>query len=389
MEAYATCVALMTGAALALCPPYEERVTWRAVVIAAVLLALCTLMHTSLVLFTPFVAYAAWRATRSWVKTVASVVIAGGLSLITFLTVALGVRGMCMSETISWILTSDNGYAQRPSATLSFVLTNAGRVFYGVGRTLVHSPAPDRLGSDASFRLSAVGIGFFIVAASIVSFLLIHRVKQEVRQPLRALWAWFVPLLLFGFLFWPSATERWVLVLPVMWLLAALAVASIETRWLSAAFGVFLLGVPTVFNIVTVSEERKLDERTLERSAAISGELRSGDLLLYPGHTWDEYVGFYEDVPVERFIIASFAGEERGDAEALLARLRTRSDATHERGGRVVAVRVFDVPDSHHGWSLLRAMDIPRDDVLAVLADYETRRLIRDPVGVWEIRSGP
>jgi hypothetical protein len=146
-----------------------------------------------------------------------------------------------------------------------------------------------------------------------------------------------------------------------------------------------LIGLPLAANVVTVGLERGLDRRTLARSAAVTALLEEGDLLLYPGHTWDEYIGFYEDAPVERFILASFAGEEQGDREAFLARLRERLEATFARGGRVVAVRVLDGPDSHHGWSLLAALGIPRDDVLEVLVDYEATRIAERPVPVWRL----
>jgi hypothetical protein len=193
------------------------------------------------------------------------------------------------------------------------------------------------------------------------------------------------PLLVFGFLFFPSATERWVLILPCTWLAAAVALAAVRRRVVLICIATFLIGVPAALNVFTVAQERALDRRTLERSHAVTALLRDGDTLLFPGHTWDEYVGFYEDARIERFILASFGGEERGNRDALLQRLRDRIDATHRRGNRVLSVRVLDAQDSHHGWSLLRAMGISRDDVLIVLAGYGARRLARDPVGVWEI----
>lgn len=384
VEAYAACVALLTLSATILLPVDGRRPGWGRSLAAGLVLGLCTLFHTSLVLFTPFVLVAVFHASRSWAKASATVAAGGALSFSAFAAVALGLRGMSASDAVSWVMTSDNGYAQPPTASFEFVVTNLGRVFYGLGRTLVHSPAPDRLGEAAANVLSAVGISFFVLAA-IGTALLLRRAAPEARRAIRPLWAWVIPLVLFGFLFWPSATERWVLILPCLWLCAAMAAGAIRRRALAASAAGFLLLVPMGFNLWTVTAERRLDERTLERSRAVSALLHDGDLLLFPGHTWDEYVGFYEDAPVERFILASFAGEERGDREAFLERLESRIEATHRRGRRVVAVRVFDEPDSHHGWSLLRAMGIPRDDVLILLSRYRVRRILSEPVGAWEV----
>ena len=118
VEAYSTCVALMTGTALLLMPGPGRRVGWPAVVGAGVILGLCTLLHTSLVLFTPFVFFGVWSATGSWSKGLASVAVGGALSLASFVGVAMAVLGMDVPQTVGWVLTSDNGYAQRPEATL-------------------------------------------------------------------------------------------------------------------------------------------------------------------------------------------------------------------------------------------------------------------------------
>lgn len=385
VEAYSTSVAIMIATACVLVPePRSGGLSWSRVVGAGCLLALATLFHTSLVFFTLFVAVAVWMGSKSWPKTIAVMVVGGLISALTFLAVATLSLGYDLSEAIAWIRTSDNGYAQPPSLSLSYIFRNLGRLVYGVGRTFVHSPAPDRLGMETSVHTSAMGMGYLIVFAVIIIWSA-RSIPAPLRRRLRSLWAWVLPLLLFGFIFFPAATERWVFVLPCIWLIAGLALAYAPKRWVTLVGVPALLLFPLLANIVTVSGERALDRRTLDRSRAISQILEEGDLLLYPGHTWDEYIGFYEDAPVERFILASFAGEEQGDREAFMTRLEERLEATFERGGRVIAVRVFDAPDSHHGWSLLRALNIPRDDILALLARYEAEELIEDPVAVYAI----
>lgn len=389
VEAYSTAVAVMVATACVILPAHRGTMDWWRVVAAGVLLAVCTLLHTSLVLFTLFVVVAIRHISGSWRPAILAMITGGVLSAGSFLVVGMGVLGYDLAETVSWILTADNGYAQPPDLSLSYVFRNLARLFYGFARTLVHSPAPDRLGVEASVHLSTLGFIFliFLSAATINAF---RAVPSTLRWQLRSLWAWVLPLLAFGFVFFPAATERWVFVLPCLWLALAIGlVYQRRPRLLTPAVIAITIGLPLLANISTVRSERELDRLTLERSQAISALLRPGDTLLYPGHTWDEYIGFYEDAPVERFILASFAGEEQGDHDALLQRLERRIEATFRRGGRVVAVRVFDPPNSHHGWSLLRALGIPRDDVLARLARYHAEPMLDQPVAVWEIGPAP
>jgi hypothetical protein len=386
VEAYSLAVAVLTGLALvSLRRDDEAKRGWITALVAGLLLAFATLLHTSLVLITPFVLFAAWRSTGSWLKAGATVAIGGAVSLACFLWMSMGVLGHDLGGFVSWLQTSDNGYAQAPALSLTFLSQNAGRLFYGVGRSLIHSPASDRLGADVAFRLSLIGITYFGLVAA-VTIVGLRVVPRESRRPLWPLWVWVLPLLVFSFFFFPAATERWVMILPCFWLAVAVALTAVRRGRVAWAIAALVLAVPLVTNVVTVTREREIDRRTLERSRAISTLLRRGDLLLYPGHTWDEYIGFYETVPVERFILASFAGEEQGDAGALFARMHRRIEATHGRGGRVFAVRVFEPSDSHHGWSLLRSMDILRDDVLAQLVRYEVDQVLEEPVGVWELR---
>lgn len=387
VEAYSSAVAIIVAIAWCLIPG-EQPIGWLRTLAAGVLLGVATLLHTSLVLITPFVLLAGWHSSGSWLKPSVAVCVGGALSLSSFLIVSMRFLGMDMDASVAWIMTADNGYAQPPTISLSFIFRNLGRLFYGICRSFVHSPAPDRLGVQASVQSSAVGMVYFIAVLALMVWGL-RSMSKDIRRRLRSLWAWLVPLVFFGFLFFPAATERWVFILPCLWLVFSLALLSHRKAWVAPAAAIVMIFVPLVANIITVNQERQLDRRTLERSRAVSDLLRQGDLLLYPGHTWDEYIGFYEDAPVERFILASFAGEEQGDREAFLTRLRGSLDETFSRGGRVIAVRVFDAPETHHGWSLLRALGIPRDDVLALLAEYEAQPVTCSTVCVWEILPAP
>ena len=68
-----------------------------------------------------------------------------------------------------------------------------------------------------------------------------------------------------------------------------------------------------------------------------------GDLLIFPGHSWDEYVVFYGKAKVEPFPVSYYAA--RDGLAACWTRLDKEVREARARGGRVFAVRVFDDAD--------------------------------------------
>jgi hypothetical protein len=97
--------------------------------------------------------------------------------------------------------------------------------------------------------------------------------------------------------------------------------------------------------------------------AEIAAEpLRDGDLLLFPGHDWDEYVSFYGRRAIEPFPIAYYTA--RDGETRMWDRLDREVTAARVRGHRVFAVRLFDedreVADAPAGYSELRALGLSR-----------------------------
>ena len=93
--------------------------------------------------------------------------------------------------------------------------------------------------------------------------------------------------------------------------------------------------------------------------------MRPGDLLVSPGHSWDEYIGFYRPVPLDRFPMIYFCGK-LGGREPMRVELGRRVADARARGARVFLARL-DEPASSAGWKELALFDVAPATVDALL----------------------
>jgi hypothetical protein len=96
-----------------------------------------------------------------------------------------------------------------------------------------------------------------------------------------------------------------------------------------------------------------------QRALAAAGQLHDGDLVVFPGHSWDEYVSFYGRAQVEPFPVAYYAA--RDGIPAALARLDREIALCRARGGQVSALRIFDDDlDDPRGFAELKQLGLDR-----------------------------
>jgi hypothetical protein len=81
------------------------------------------------------------------------------------------------------------------------------------------------------------------------------------------------------------------------------------------------------------------------RSRAVEAGKRfhDGDLLVFPGHSWDEYVSFYASAKLDPLPLSYYAG--RDGIAGGWQRLERDAEETWARGGHVYALRFFDDHD--------------------------------------------
>jgi hypothetical protein len=83
--------------------------------------------------------------------------------------------------------------------------------------------------------------------------------------------------------------------------------------------------------------------------------VRAGDLVISPGHGWDEHLGFERGPALEPFPLVFYAGAL--GAASLTVELATRVTRARAAGRRVLLVRMLDDGDPM-GWKELRRFGI-------------------------------
>jgi hypothetical protein len=206
---------------------------------------------------------------------------------------------------------------------------------YGAAKALVYSPYP----YEASW---ARVLGGFVVGAAALGYLLWQAWPGGAPLGRTVTLAWIIAYTAMGVTFFPSDHERWTFLLPILWLSVA---AAGRTRAATAAVAALLAA-----NLLLWAP-RARDDGWRKKAEAATAHLRAGDLVVSPGHGWDEYVGFWDGPEVRRFPLAYYAGE-LGSKAAVEARLMREMASAP----RIIYVRMHE-PDVM-GWKELRLFGI-------------------------------
>ncbi|MDB4968200.1 MAG: hypothetical protein JWN44_3889 [Myxococcales bacterium] len=287
-------------------------------VAAGLACAAATLFHVENLLFIPVAALLLERRVRFAIAAV--------------LPIALVYGALLPSHGLGWLAGASHGLHYPLRWTTPFV------AIYGACKALVYSPY---LYEASAARV----VGCFAVGAAAAIAL-----ATGMRRPLprAVMLAWFVPYALVGVLFWASDAERWTFLLPLVWL----AAAARPRRAIAVA--TFVLAA----NLVAWLPVAK-DDRVRARAKAAALQLRDGDVVIGPGHGWDEYLGFYSRLHITSVPLVYYAGAV--GKEALPATI-ARACAGH----RVWLARFTDDGDPM-GWKELRLFGIDRVNARALL----------------------
>lgn len=318
VESYAPALAALTGALW--CAERQRAVG------AGLMCALAALLHIENLLFVPVAALLVEPRARRLVLLAAA------------LPLAAVYGALLPGHGVGWLLGASHG--------LHYPLrwTTPAVALYGACKALVWSPYP----YEASWPRV---IGCFTVGAAAAAGL-----AACARRPLprAATMAWVLPYALVGCAFYASDAERWTFLLPLAWLAAAarprgaLAVAA-------AIVGAnLLLWLPVA-----------RDDGPRRRAADALAHVAPGDLVIGPGHGWDEYIGFYEGTAVTAWPLVYWAGAV--GAAALPSRLDAAVARARAGGHRVWLARLTGDDGDPMGWKELRLFGVTPANVRALL----------------------
>jgi hypothetical protein len=365
VEAYAVAlVAVLATVRLLL--TYGARPTALSALAVGAALGAAVLTHLTNVALCPFVVtYLVTRGgprRRAAAHAALALGVGGALTLASYGYAALIVRGHDLHGALQWVLTAGHGFRYGGG------VYRVADALYGLCKALVY--APYLYEADAPHLIGQFLLGLALLVA-LVARVTVGRARA--RLDLRVLLSWGAPYAALGVAFFGSDCERWLFVLPALWLVAAAEVASLARR---RAVALALTAYLGLLNFSTGIWPAHVDGGVRRRAQAAAASLHDGDLVVFPGHSWDEYVGSYAHGEVEPFPIAYYAA--RDGLPACFARLDREIAAARRRGGRVFAARVFDDDlDDPRGFAELRLLGLDRATLRARL----TERLRPRPAG--------
>jgi hypothetical protein len=340
------------------------------------LLGVAVLSHLTHVLLAPFVALQLYRhgprRAGQW-HAVAALAVGAAVSIALYAYAALVVRHHDLHAALRWIGTASHGFV---SPAGPYRLSDA---IYGLSKAVVSSPYLYE--ADAQKLVGQFLLGFLPLVVLVVGLWL--RPPQGLDT--QALMAWAAPYALFALFFFGTDPERWIFVLPVLWLLAALLLAGVARPARAATLALVWVGA---FNFVTAIGPAHHDQWPRQKAEATAALLRDGDLVLFPGHSWDEYIVFYGKAQVEPFPVAYYV--PRDGMAAGLARLDHEIAEAQARGGRIFAARIFDDADEdRRGFWELSTVGLAKAELRAHLTQRFTPQLLTPLSGFTVARLDP
>ena len=255
------------------------------------------------------------------------------------LLVGVAYAAMVAEHGPGWLVGAGHGFVQT-HRWLAVVTA-----LYGAGKSLVFAPYPYEASWPVVVGCSALGI------ASLMALTWCWR------RPLSraATWAWLVPYALVGLAFYGSDAERWLFVLPLLWLGVALG----SRRWLAWTTTALLVAAE-----LAILRPVARDHRARDRAEAAAPLVRDGDLIISPGHGWDEYLGFVARRRTRPFPLVYHAALH-GRAQLAGAIAEAVATARNEHR-RILLVRLgaaATVPEDPLGWKELAPLGITAANV--------------------------
>lgn len=327
--------------------------------------AAAALLHVENVVFAPAAALlcAGDRRARDRAGAILDgagvLVVAGGAVLAAYVA-AVRARGDSAATAVRWFLGAGHGFSYplhwwTPAAAL-----------HGVAKTLVYAPYPRPGGTVAAVADTLLGLG-----AGCALLALARRPGRPRMLGAPVAIAWAAPFALVGLSYFGSDNERWIFLLPPVWLAAA-AGAATAPRPLRLAFA---LVAGLVASNLALALPAARDPSVRSRADRVAALVHHGDLIISPGHSWDEYIGFYRPARVVSFPMVYFCGLD-GGAAPMRARLGREAAAARRRGARIYVARA-DEPADSDGWKDLALFGVRPDNLGSFLPPGSRRRVVR------------
>jgi len=360
---------------------YAETGDRRRLVALGVMNSIASLFHLGVVfLGAASLALIAWTE-RGAPRRLALAVGAYAASIALFLVLPLLVVGFgilnvgTVGAFLAWLKTSGHGYRVVVDAL------SIPRALYGFARTFVYL----EFFWDAPKWVVALKILGFLAAAVWATRGIRSvwtRLSPTAQVVLGSLSVFVLLEVAFGVYFYPSDTERWIFILPVIWLVLAahLSLLDVRRRRIAAAG----LALMFAINLVQAIWPAATDSAPKDRVQALDAVLPRDALAVTPGQDWLDYYRYYTSRDLDSLDLVVMAIQHGGDPAGFYAKLDAGIAAARRAGRSVVMIRILDPTENYRRspWPDLDALGYPAERIRlwAQRYQWEERRLT-DPEG--------
>lgn len=386
VEAYACALAAQLGV-LTLALAYRTAPGLLRAFNLGLALAGAVLFHLTHVLLTPFVVL--WAVAHGATRRCGlrdglfAACVGGAVTLASYAWACFGVRHLDTRGAIKWVATAGHGFLYQGN-----LLWRIADATYGLARSYVWSPYLYE--SNAQKLIAHLLLG--LAPLVLIGIVLTTRRAALAHLPWRLLLVWMAPYVAMAFLFFGADHERWVFVHPPLWLLTAAALTALpspQSQSRGLRWGTALVAYLALTNAATAIGPARIEVWDRTRADVATALMKDRDLVLFPGHSWDEYIGFYTGTRIVPFPLAYYAG--RDGKGSMIARLDREVKKARARGARIYAVRLFDDKDDQRGFYELETLDLPRPALLDLLTRFQPVPLAttEPKVTVWRLDDKP
>lgn len=378
IEAYAPAALCVVATLWALTNLRErQRLSWA--VLAGVFAGLGVSLHLTLALLALPISATLLRSRRGWRQTLLAL---GAMALVSavVLGLAFGHQGLGDPEAAwRWLTNADHGMPYRHD------LMTPLKGLWGLCRALIHAPYPYEASMARVALLSGLGAAGWVVLLRLRWRPVIPLTWRPASMDHLTLLAWLAPFGAFALYFYPSDSERWLFVLPAILLYLAPGLGGPPPRrgggWPRLRGpSVTVAGLVLVCNVAVYQLPAAMDTDAVHRAAVVDRLVTKQDLVVSPGHGWDELIGLSVHRPARRYSLVYHAGTS-GLGPAV-TRMYRQIRATWRSGGKVYAARLRDRRD-RRGYKELEWFGLEEEDFLELFSRYQVAPTAM--VGLWEL----
>lgn len=344
--------------------------------------SLAVLIHVAHLVLAPFVAVwiveFAGSRRRALAHAAVALMAGGALTLAAYAAVVLFVARVPGSHVFTWLASAAHGFPYHGS--LASRLVDA---VMGMARALVWSP----YGYAASGHSLVGHVLLGVLPLATLVHLLAARPARSAHLPRFPFAVWVAAYAGLGLLFFGSDEERWIFVLPPLWMWIASYFERLSRR---AEWGAALVAYLGLVNAATALGPARHYTWPRVQAEAAAARMEDDDLVILPGHGWDEYISLVPHRRLQLFSLTYYVAT-LGPAAAE-ARLGREMAQARKRGRQVWAVRLLDgEPDNAPGLYELGALGVDRERIARLFSALRVTPVVtRQPkVTIWRLDPIP